>query len=188
MKHGGSQPCSKSAEALKKFDEAASAAANRVNDPANLDRVLSPETPAVEISRQLAAVLLDPNEVFGGSMVYVWGEGATAAKAQLTDFAFALAEYHNDHSAYPRSLAELSPQFMAQVPKGAWADRDYIYRPRDNGYLLYSVGRNGKDDGGESSLDNPKKYRRRDQHRQASRRHCHPHARGGAVSGLDFRS
>ena len=32
---------------------------------------------------------------------------------------------------------------------------DQIYRPSDNGYLLYSVGVNGKDDGGRTYDDNP---------------------------------
>ena len=142
-------------EALKKLDDSASAAAHRVERSCRLKKLLSPETPPAKISRQLAEVLLEPD---GGSGVYVWAEGATAAKTQLRDFAFALAMYHNDHSAYPRSLADLSPQYMAQVPKDPWSDRDYIYRPRDNGYLLYSVGRNGKDDGGNSWMDNPKQF------------------------------
>ena len=145
----------KKREALKKLDEAASAAASRVNDPAKLKKLLSSDTSPAEISRQLAEILLEPD---GGSGAYVWAEGATTAKTQLTDFAFALARYHNDHAAYPRRLAELSPKYMAEVPKDPWSDREYLYRPKDNGYLLYSVGRNGKDDGGINSLDDPKKY------------------------------
>jgi hypothetical protein len=143
-------------EALKKLDDAASAAAHRVDDPADLAKLLAPETSSRKISQQLAAILLEPE--LGGSGVYIWAEGATAVKVQLTNFAFALAEYHNDRAAYPRTLAELSPKYLHDVPQDPWSDQEYIYRPRDNAYLLYSVGRNGKDDGGESSLDNPKKY------------------------------
>ncbi len=142
-------------EALMGLEEAASAAANRVNDPAELRKLLSPETPKTKLSQQLAEILLEPNLSGSG---YVWAESIVAAKAQLTNFAFALAKYHNEHAAYPRSLCELSPKYISEIPKDPCSNRDYLYRPSDGGYLLYSVGRNGRDDHGESWTDNQKKY------------------------------
>jgi len=143
-------------QALKKLDEAASDAANRVNDPTVLARFLSPRTTREDLSRQLAEILLDSDGA--GSESYARLVVIAAAKAQLTNFAFALAEYHNDHAAYPCNLAELSPKYLSEVPKDPCSDRDYCYRPRENGYLLYSIGLNGKDDCGTSSTDDPKKY------------------------------
>jgi len=141
-------------QSLKKLDEAACDAANRVNDPATLTRFLSPQTPREDLSRQLAEILFDSV----GSETYARMEASVSAKAQLTDFAFALAEYHNDHAVYPHNLAELSPKYLSQVPKDPCSDREYRYQPRENGYLLYSIGLNGKDDGGASWADDPKKY------------------------------
>ena len=48
----------------------------------------------------------------------------------------------------PETLAELSPKYIAEVPKNPFSDADLLYKPEADGYLLYSVGPNGKDDGG----------------------------------------
>ena len=66
----------------------------------------------------------------------------------LADFAFALAEYKNDHGGYPAALGELSPKYVHDLPKDPFSEQDYRYRREGEGYLLYSVGFNGKDDGG----------------------------------------
>jgi hypothetical protein len=144
-------------QALGKLDAAARVAANRVIDPAELAKFLSPQTSKADISRQLADILFGSDGV-AGFEVYAVAEALNAVRTQLTDFAFALAEYHNDRAAYPGSLAELSPKYIADIPKDPFSDQAYCYRPQGNGYLLYSVGRNGKDDGGANSLDDLKKY------------------------------
>jgi hypothetical protein len=68
--------------------------------------------------------------------------------------AFALAAYHADHKKYPPALADLSPKYLKQVPDDLFREEPLIYRPTDDGFLLYSVGVNGKDDGGRS-FDQP---------------------------------
>lgn len=61
----------------------------------------------------------------------------------------ALAAYRAEHGAYPDKLTQLSPQYLAKVPKDAFAkDGELRYRRQDGGFLLYSVGANGQDDGG----------------------------------------
>jgi hypothetical protein len=67
--------------------------------------------------------------------------------------AFALAWYHADHDRYPKELAELSPNYLAEVPQDIFSGKPLIYRPTKDGYLLYSVGPNGQDDGGRSYDD-----------------------------------
>ena len=66
----------------------------------------------------------------------------------LTRLAFALAAYHADHGTYPAKLADLAPKYVAEVPKDIFNASELHYRPEGGGYLLYSVGVNGKDDGG----------------------------------------
>jgi acetyl esterase/lipase len=77
---------------------------------------------------------------------------------QLQDnilLAFALAWYQRDHGHYPKKLEALAPKYLAQVPRDLFSGKPLIYRPAGNGYLLYSVGVNGKDEGGRGSDDEP---------------------------------
>jgi hypothetical protein len=60
----------------------------------------------------------------------------------------ALAEYRSNHGAYPKELAALAPDVLKEVPMDSFSEEPLVYRPRDKDYTLYSVGRNGKDDGG----------------------------------------
>jgi hypothetical protein len=62
--------------------------------------------------------------------------------------AFALAAYHADRGRYPAKLDDISPNYLASIPNDLFADAALIYRPSENGYLLYSVGENCKDEGG----------------------------------------
>jgi hypothetical protein len=69
--------------------------------------------------------------------------------------AFALAWYHRENGRYPDKLAALEPRYLRQVPKDLFSGKGLIYHPSENGYLLYSVGQNGKDDGGRWYDDKP---------------------------------
>ena len=44
---------------------------------------------------------------------------------------------------------------LAQVPPDRFTGKPLIYRPRADGYLLYSVGVNGRDEQGRSYDDDP---------------------------------
>jgi hypothetical protein len=72
----------------------------------------------------------------------------------LTQLAFALAAHRADHGGYPEELGDLRPKYIPCVPKDAFNnDADLHYARHDDGYLLYSVGPNGRDDGGKSVED-----------------------------------
>jgi hypothetical protein len=70
--------------------------------------------------------------------------------------AFALSAFHRDHGRYPAKLAELAPQYLATVPDDLFSGKGLVYRPSDKGYLFYSVGVNGKDEGGQQYDDDPR--------------------------------
>ncbi len=70
--------------------------------------------------------------------------------------AFALAAYKSDNGRYPMKLDALAPKYLAAIPDDLFSGKALIYRPNDAGYLLYSVGSNGKDDGGQSADDQPR--------------------------------
>lgn len=69
--------------------------------------------------------------------------------------AFALAGYHSDNGNYPKALEALVPRYLKTVPDDLFSGKALIYRTTDKGYLLYSVGANGKDDGGRWTDDDP---------------------------------
>ncbi len=81
-------------------------------------------------------------------------EDRSTMQFELTDLAFALAAYRAEHGAYPAKLDELVPEYVKVIPKDIFNnDADLHYTWQDNGYLLYSVGHNGKDDGGKGRDD-----------------------------------
>jgi hypothetical protein len=53
------------------------------------------------------------------------------------------------HGAPPESLESLVPEFLSAVPLDPYGDGPLKYRRTDDRYLLYSVGSNGTDDGGQ---------------------------------------
>jgi hypothetical protein len=69
--------------------------------------------------------------------------------------AFALAIYHSDNERHPAKLDELAPNYLAAVPDDIFSAKPLVFRPRGKGYLLYSVGVNGKDEGGRTFDDDP---------------------------------
>jgi len=62
--------------------------------------------------------------------------------------AFALACYHREHGRYPDKLDALKPGYLEYIPQDIFSGEALIYRPKEKGYLLYSVGLNGRDDEG----------------------------------------
>jgi hypothetical protein len=76
-----------------------------------------------------------------------------AARLDLTRLALALAAYRAESGSYPAKLADLSPEYLAKVPLDIFSAADFRYRTGKGGYRLWSVGRNGRDDGGMGQED-----------------------------------
>lgn len=77
----------------------------------------------------------------------------SAMQFELTKLAFALAAYRAENRSYPVKLADLVPKYVTEVPKDIFNEAELHYRQEGEGYLLYSVGVNGKDDGGKTYTD-----------------------------------
>lgn len=68
--------------------------------------------------------------------------------------AIALKRYQLKHGNLPPTLDALVPEFVPAVPLDPVDGKPLRYRPnRDGTYLLYSVGPNGKDDGGNPAFE-----------------------------------
>ena len=72
---------------------------------------------------------------------------------EMIRLAFSLAAYRADHGSYPARLADLAPKYADRVPKDVFTDGELHYNREGAGYVLYSVGPNGKDDAGKGLED-----------------------------------
>jgi hypothetical protein len=83
--------------------------------------------------------------------IVTFAHGQTSAnEAQV---ACALECYHLAHGEYPETLDALSPQFIEKLPHDIIGGMPLIYHPTADGkFLLYSIGWNETDDGGQVVL------------------------------------
>jgi hypothetical protein len=75
-------------------------------------------------------------------------EDRGAMQEEVTRLGFALDAYKAEHGSYPKQLADLSPQYVEKIPQDVFSGKELIYKPKAKGFLLYSIGPNGTDDGG----------------------------------------
>jgi len=59
-----------------------------------------------------------------------------------------LLAYKDRFGSYPQTLGELRSRLGWKLPEDPFSGRDFIYKRQGKGFLLYSIGRNLKDDGG----------------------------------------
>ena len=68
---------------------------------------------------------------------------------RLSTISLALSAYRAERSAYPERLSELSPKYIAELPKDPFGG-EFNYNRRENGFRLYSIGPHEIDDGGKA--------------------------------------
>jgi hypothetical protein len=77
----------------------------------------------------------------------------TQSSIDMARAACALERYRLAHGEYPQTLDALTPQFIAEVPHDIINGQPLHYRLRPDGqFILYSVGWNETDDGGQIVL------------------------------------
>ncbi len=62
--------------------------------------------------------------------------------------AFAVERFRKSHGRWPDSLAALVPEFLGELPTDPYNGDPLKYRRLKDGVVIYSVGPDGKDDGG----------------------------------------
>ncbi len=128
-------------------------------------KALKEETTGPEI---LAKLFIEPDKTTGKAIGNVLVSLLMPAAGKVQDahdrstqiqrnlhVAFALGAYQRDHGRYPAKLGVLAPKYLSLVPGDIFSGKALIYRPSEKGYLLYSVGVNGKDEGGRWYNDVP---------------------------------
>ncbi len=90
---------------------------------------------AVFLSSDWPAMMLLP-----ALMSNVVKDESARAQLRLTRVATGLAMYKLEHGSYPRALAELSPQYLRNMPVDPFVDEPFRYESGGSAYVLYSVG------------------------------------------------
>ncbi len=103
---------------------------------------------------------------------------------RLLQAALALRACKLEHGSYPASLASLVPSYLPDVPYDPFAPKGPLrYRRQGSGYRLYSVGPDGRDNGGQPIQHAPTTH---GSNAERSRRYVLADSRGDIVAGVNF--
>ncbi len=66
----------------------------------------------------------------------------------------AILRYAQDRGHYPDNLDELiAADYLKELPMDPWSGKPLVYKRTDDGFMLYGIGSNFKDDGGQVARD-----------------------------------
>jgi hypothetical protein len=118
--------------------------------------------PYREVRSQLDDIAADadhpPRGYLLGSLVLV-SPGVVAARdsaqtrIDAVRIILALKAYQAERGDYPDSLASLRKALRWDLPKDPFSGKDFVYRRKGAGFILYSWGLDLKDDGGTATSD-----------------------------------
>jgi len=75
-------------------------------------------------------------------------------EVEATTTIIALLRYKQDKGQYPQNLDELKQAgYIKEIPIDPFSDKPLVYKKTDENFILYSVGLNFKDDGGQVGED-----------------------------------
>lgn len=97
----------------------------------------------------------------GGYGSYLAMDDRNRVQRGLARLHLALAIHRAQHGGYPDTLDQLVPNAIAELPTDPINTKPYAYRMIKGGFLLYSLGPNGIDDGGSRGVDDQFSYSER---------------------------
>lgn len=109
----------------------------------------SPQLPAVpDPADAMSTLFVGADTSLGVTRSRVNYERNSAAHRMLM-VELALQSFVKSHNKYPQQLSELAPKYLKAVPRDPFAPTSPLrYKQSLGNFLLYSVGPDGKDDGG----------------------------------------
>jgi len=66
-------------------------------------------------------------------------------RLRLMEARLALELYRREHGRWPQALQELAPKYLPTIPIDPYSNASLIYHNQDEGFQLYSVGPDGRD-------------------------------------------
>ena len=136
--------------------------AEKPYDEAAYDRfheLLMPSSPS---ARREMSILLKSRDPVGRSFAFSMGSGQYAhsryvfriADLRATRIVLAVVMFKRDEGRLPQTLDELVPKYLPSVPEDPFDRKPMKYRlDEDGSWVVYSVGSDGKDDGGIQDQD-----------------------------------
>jgi len=97
--------------------------------------------------RLFGCVLLGSDGGFSFSHIPM-GYLKRVARLRTAQVALAVERYHLAHGALPVSLEDLAPGYLNRVPQDPYTGQDLRYEKLGTSFVVYSVGEDGRDDGG----------------------------------------
>lgn len=105
---------------------------------------------ALEAMRGEGAATSVLGEIVNQPMERVFTLTARAlAEVRSAGVATLVERYRRDHGRVPATLADVVPRYARAVPIDPFTGRSLLYRQDAQGYVIYGVGENRTDDGGE---------------------------------------
>jgi hypothetical protein len=93
--------------------------------------------------------------LIGMQKSYIEKAGFSETMLQMAITAVAIKRYQIQNNRMPENLSQLIPAFLKQMPKDPMDGQPLRYRPNSEGrMLLYSIGKNYVDDGGNPEFNN----------------------------------
>jgi hypothetical protein len=85
-----------------------------------------------------------------------------SARLGTARIALAIERYRLAQGGLPDSLGDLIPTSLDAVPTDPFDGQPLRYKKLANGYVVYSVGENGKDDGGDETISERTNWKPKD--------------------------
>jgi hypothetical protein len=83
-----------------------------------------------------------------GRQQFEISRGRYSCFSRLLATDLALRAYKSQHGEYPKNLQDLAPQYLSRVLDDSFG-RPFVYRQSGSSFVLYSLGKDGVDNGGE---------------------------------------
>jgi hypothetical protein len=112
------------------------------------ERQIDAEAERLPRNMVLTRMLMPSLDKFGAA------ERRTHAWVRCTAVALALERYRRQNGAWPPALAKLTPALLKAVPADPFDGKLLRYRRTVDGVVVYSVGPDGRDNGGVLDRDN----------------------------------
>ena len=111
----------------------------------------------LEAQRRRSMALFQPYAMIAAHSTHEEFFATATAEAlnRATDAALGVARYRLKHGKTPTELGLMVPMFLPEVPKDPFTGEPLRYRVEKDGFVVYSVGKDGVDDGGPRELYDP---------------------------------
>lgn len=132
-------------------------AAFETSGPALSDAVADVDEEVKQLAKEIGARLRCPISVvtLSGMPTVSLSLNRGIAYRDATRVALAIERYRLRHRELPKSLDDLVPEFLPEVPLDPFDGKPLRYRLEANEYKVYSIGTDGIDQGGQADESQP---------------------------------